>query len=165
VAGKWCPGTPTSIDLRQEEGTLFSGLSNDRRNDIRKARADGLVAREAPDFGQMRSLMMSTLARQKKTISPAIADRILTGFQPGEYCYGFRGRGRGRPAAGVFVIHDDRIAYYLIGGYADGAHHGAGALALWSAILKARQLGLQTFDFEGSVIPSIERYFRGFGAS
>jgi hypothetical protein len=31
------------------------------------------------------------------------------------------------------------------------------------AIKAAKGLGLQTFDFEGSSIPAIERFFRGFG--
>ena len=31
------------------------------------------------------------------------------------------------------------------------------------SIRHAKELGLKTFDFEGSVIPAIERYFRGFG--
>ena len=32
-----------------------------------------------------------------------------------------------------------------------------------AAILKAKEMGLQVFDFEGSIVPPIERYFRGFG--
>ncbi len=46
------------------------------------------------------------------------------------------------------------------------AQHGTGALAMlamWSAILKAKELGLKIFDFEGSVIPPIEGYFHGLG--
>jgi hypothetical protein len=34
---------------------------------------------------------------------------------------------------------------------------------MWKSILHARQLGLRTFDFEGSMIPEVERYFREFG--
>ena len=42
-------------------------------------------------------------------------------------------------------------------------HNGVGPLAMWVAILKAKEMGLQVFDFEGSIVPPIERYFRGFG--
>jgi hypothetical protein len=49
-------------------------------------------------------------------------------------------------------------------GYDDGnKHHGAGALALWHAIQHAKSLNLKRFDFEGSMIKPIEKYFRGFG--
>ena len=39
----------------------------------------------------------------------------------------------------------------------------AGAACMQAAISKAKELGLKLFDFEGSTIPAIERYFRGFG--
>ena len=61
-------------------------------------------------------------------------------------------------------MHDSQTAYYLLGGYqAEERHHGAGALAVFEAIQHCREIGLKTFDFEGSVIPAIEKYFRGFG--
>lgn len=54
--------------------------------------------------------------------------------------------------------------YNIIAGYnKDLAHHGAGAIAIWEAIKYAKSLGLKIFDFEGSMIPQIETYFRGFG--
>lgn len=34
---------------------------------------------------------------------------------------------------------------------------------MFEAIQHTQQLGLERFDFEGSVIPAIERYIRGFG--
>ncbi|EYB66480.1 hypothetical protein DEIPH_ctg105orf0001 [Deinococcus phoenicis] len=40
---------------------------------------------------------------------------------------------------------------------------GAAALLLWHAIGQAAQREL-AFDFQGSMIESIEEYFRGFGA-
>jgi hypothetical protein len=36
-------------------------------------------------------------------------------------------------------------------------------MSMVEAIRHARDLGLQTFDFEGSAIPPVEAYFRGFG--
>ena len=34
---------------------------------------------------------------------------------------------------------------------------------MWEAIKLAKLKGLKTFDFEGSMHPPIEKYFRGFG--
>jgi hypothetical protein len=42
-------------------------------------------------------------------------------------------------------------------------HHGAGALAVTQCIKEAKKRNLQYFDFDGSVIPNLEKYFRGFG--
>jgi hypothetical protein len=40
---------------------------------------------------------------------------------------------------------------------------GAGSATLWECIRKAKSLNLKRFDFEGSMNPGIEHYFRGFG--
>lgn len=34
---------------------------------------------------------------------------------------------------------------------------------MWRSILFAKQTGAQVFDFEGSMQPGIEKYFREFG--
>lgn len=151
------------IELKQDEKTLLAAMSAKRRNDIRKAGADSVTVEETVDTNAMRGLMLETFARQKMTLDRAATDRIFAGFPPGGGSYCLIARGAGRAVAGVYVVHDARTAYYLIGGYADNAHHGAGALTMWAAILKAKAMGLKVFDFEGSVIPRIERYFRGFG--
>jgi len=44
-------------------------------------------------------------------------------------------------------------------------HSGAGSATLWECIKKAKSLGLEKFDFEGSMNPKIEHYFRGFGGN
>jgi hypothetical protein len=38
-------------------------------------------------------------------------------------------------------------------------------MAMWAAIKFAKDLGLRSFDFEGSISPDIEKYFRGFGGT
>ena len=53
---------------------------------------------------------------------------------------------------------------YLFGGFdSENKHHGAGVSCMWQSILKAKDLNLQYFDFEGSMNETIERYFREFG--
>ena len=160
---KVVPRYTYQIDLTLDEGTLLAALSKERRNDFHKAQRDALEVEAATEMGAMRELMIHTFNRQKMTVSLKTVDRILSSVPPGEGSYCFLTRAKGDPIAGVYIVHDSRTAYYLLGGYEDGAHHGAGALAMWHAILKAKELGLQVFDFEGSVIPPIERYFRGFG--
>ncbi len=64
--------------------------------------------------------------------------------------------------AGVYVIHDQYHTYYIISGRVDGAHRGAVALLLSEAISDALSAG-RIFDFEGSMIPGINRFFKSFG--
>jgi hypothetical protein len=153
------------IDLRQSDSAIIGAFAKGRRNDVMKAQTDGLIAEEVAETGLMRSLVCQSFARNEKAFPRAAMDAILTGYQPGHDSYCFIALDKDRPVAGVYVVHDQREAYYLMGGYADGAHHGAGALAIWQAILKAKEMGLKVFDFEGSILPNIERYFRGFGGA
>jgi hypothetical protein len=91
-------------------------------------------------------------------------EAILFRYAQPSNSYAFSTCRQGKPIATCFIVHDEQTAYYLLGGYdAQDRHHGAGALAVVEAIKFAQDLGLKTFDFEGSVMPAIERYFRGFG--
>lgn len=68
-----------------------------------------------------------------------------------------------RPHAALYLVWDDRTAYYLAGG-ADPSLRSSGAMSLlmWEAIKHAGTMA-RTFDFEGSMIEPIERFFRAFG--
>jgi Acetyltransferase (GNAT) domain len=69
-----------------------------------------------------------------------------------------------RVHAALYLIWDDNSAYYLMGG-SDPAlrNSGANSLLMWEAIQFAATV-TQKFDFEGSMIEPIERFFRSFGA-
>ena len=67
--------------------------------------------------------------------------------------------------AAIYLVFDARSAYYLISG-SDPELRNSGALSLlvheaiaFSASKSAR------FDFEGSMLEPVERFFRKFGAS
>ena len=65
--------------------------------------------------------------------------------------------------AGGLAVWDEERAYYLMAGATEQARgSGAQTLLVDEAIRIALSRGL-TFDFEGSRIANIERFFRGFG--
>lgn len=65
--------------------------------------------------------------------------------------------------AGVYLVWDANRAYYLMGGGdPDLRNTGAASLCLWEAIKFASTV-VPAFDFEGSVLESVESYFRAFG--
>jgi hypothetical protein len=70
----------------------------------------------------------------------------------------------GRLHAGIYIVWDEKSAYYIMGG-ADPEMRSSGAtcLLMWEAIKSSREV-TKIFDFEGSMIEPIERFFRGFGA-
>ncbi len=69
-----------------------------------------------------------------------------------------------RVHAVIYIIWDTNSAYYLMGGGDPVLRNsGATSLLLWEAIKFASTV-TRNFDFEGSMIESVERFFRGFGA-
>ena len=66
--------------------------------------------------------------------------------------------------AAAYFIYDDRTCYYLMGG-ANPKYRNSGAqsLLIWEGIKFASTVS-QAFDFEGSNVELIERFFRSFGS-
>lgn len=65
--------------------------------------------------------------------------------------------------AGGFFLYDNNVCYYLLGGKSYSANiPGSQELVIWEGIKFASQIS-KSFDFEGSMIPGIESFFRAFG--
>jgi lipid II:glycine glycyltransferase (peptidoglycan interpeptide bridge formation enzyme) len=63
-----------------------------------------------------------------------------------------------------FLVYDDKTVYYLMGGiHPDFKDLGAMDAIQFKSIKFALESG-RAFDFEGSMVESIEKYFRSFGA-
>lgn len=70
----------------------------------------------------------------------------------------------GRVHAAIYLVWDKHSAYYLMGGGdPELRSSGATSLLMWEAIKFAANV-TNKFDFEGSMIEPIERFFRAFGA-
>ena len=64
----------------------------------------------------------------------------------------------------AYIVWDEHAAYYLLGGSdPDLRTSGAASLLMWEAIMRARRV-TDVFDFEGSMLKPVERFFRAFGA-
>jgi hypothetical protein len=66
----------------------------------------------------------------------------------------------------AYLIWDKQAAYYHLSGDDPALREsGAGILLIWEAIRYASEvLGLACFDFEGSMLPAVERIRVQFGA-
>ncbi|MDL2221941.1 GNAT family N-acetyltransferase [Parabacteroides sp. OttesenSCG-928-N08] len=71
---------------------------------------------------------------------------------------------QGQLHAAVFAVWQESCAYNLAaGGDPQLRHSGAHALVLWRVIQSMAQYTRQ-FDFEGSMLPGVEIFFRNFGS-
>lgn len=154
-------------DLRQPEKLWENMCPNIRRN-ILKAREKHHIAirRGIPtdDFLQVHAL---TFRRQKKAVpgDTALLRKLIDACRlrrQGDLWGGYDAEGRIHAAA--FLVWQDSTAYYLAGGgNPDLRASGAHSLVLWESIRFAAQVS-DEFDFEGSMLPGVERFFREFGA-
>jgi hypothetical protein len=156
------------LDDITDGDALWRGLRPHHRKGIRKAQKLGLRVVDDLPLEQFLELNRKTFSRQR--LSPLATDdqvrrldaalcanagrRIFAGIDT-----------QGRVHAAVYVAWADGTAYYLMGGSEpDLRDSGAQLLAMWDAICFAGRVA-KRFDFEGSMLPRIERWFRGFGAT
>lgn len=161
---KVIPGYTYLLDLTKSIEDIQKGMSAERRNDMNKGARDGLMVKQINDFEVVNSLVIKTFSRQEKKTNEYYLNKILFNFADNTNSFAYATFRDDSPIATSFCVYDRDTAYYLLGGYdSENKHHGAGALAVWEAVKHAKELGLKYFDFEGSMVPQIERYFRGFG--
>lgn len=148
---------------------VLAGMDSTRRRNLNAATREGLVVESGAPIDAVLALSARSLQRQGQAPAHhAAARRLASAMAALGRCRAFVVHDRSsRPVGGVWIVWDERRAYYLIGGYDDAADTAnATALAMWSAIqFTARELGLGEFDFEGSMLPPVERFFRKFGGA
>ena len=151
-----------------DESLLWSGLQANIRTDIRKAENRfKLKIRDDIGLDAFLELNRLTFKRQGKS-SPYSEEfiRRLDGACEKHNCrkIWIAEDSEGKHHAGVYIVWDEHTAYYLMGGGdPELRNSGATSLCMWHAIRHAATVS-QSFDFEGSMIESVERFFRAFGA-
>lgn len=146
---------------------VLGNMDQGRRRNLSSAEKQGVQVEVGADFAQIVRLREMSFKRQGLAADdrPA-AIRFEAALRRVGRCQGFLARSsEGEPLGGVWIAWDDKRAYYLLGGFDRSAQsNNAVALAMWHAIkFTANNLKLPEFDFEGSMIPTIERFFRKFG--
>lgn len=153
------------LDDLTDMSALWDECSSATRGVIRKAEKVLAVSTELGSE-TLWQMLSGTFERQGKDVpyDAALLERCVDAAVT-------RDRGRvlvarddkGVPHAANFLVWDEDRAYYLVGG-ADPALRSSGGLSLlaWEAIKNAGATS-KSFDFEGSMVPGIERYFSTFG--
>jgi hypothetical protein len=155
------------INLENSLEDIWKSMDDRTKNDIRKAEKDGIGVNTSDDFAQTFSLVEKTFTRQDMKVSfKSAAFSYNDSLKTKNLCKSFLAKDKnGNIIAMVYIVWDNKRSYYLLGGYDPGkSHHGASAIAIWEAIKFTKaELGLKEFDFEGSMVPQIEQFFRKFG--
>jgi len=152
------------LDLSATKEALWDNLATEKRKSINRASKDGLVIKETTDRELVYSLIIQSLERNFIAKNTSIIKNILQSLSSKTRSFSFVAYQDGLAVGATFCMVSKFKAVYIFGGFNfENKHHGAGVTCMWNSILKAKALGLNYFDFEGSMNPAIERYFREFG--
>lgn len=144
---------------------VFEDFNSSIRTQIRKAEKEISIT-ESTDIEQFYKINALSFKRQSKKV-PYSMTYVK---QINEACVKnncrkilFAKDTEGNIHAALYLVWDSQSAYYLMGG-ADETFKGSGAysLLLWNAIKTSASLTNQ-FNFCGSMLPTVERFFRSFG--
>lgn len=152
----------------EDELALWNGLRSNIRTDIGKA-SEREAIKIRTDLGLPEFSALNKKVFERQGLAQPYSDLFLKRID--DACLA-RGKRRifiaedvgGRHHAAAYVVWDSNSAYYLMGG-GDPAlrNSGATSLCMWAAIKFAATV-TRSFDFEGSMLMSVERFFRAFGA-
>jgi hypothetical protein len=145
---------------------LFAGFKSSIRREIRKAEKQVSVKVDN-DIEKFYHMVGKTYKRQELTLPVSLdfMKRIDTACEANN-CRRilFALDSSGRVHAALYVVWDDQSAYHLLsGGDPRLRTSGATSLLMWHAIRFAASV-TGSFDFEGSMVQPIERFFSSFGS-
>ncbi len=151
-------------DLGQPD-KLFSRFKSATRNHIRVAARKYRIS-EQGSLADFFSLNEQTFQAQRKSVpySFEFLKKIDELLQPRSWCRLYLAvADTDRCEAGIYVVRDRHVAYLLASGRHPDSHSGAVPLLIWQA-LQDLSGEVRQFDFEGSILPGVETFFRSFGA-
>ncbi|MDQ3047214.1 MAG: GNAT family N-acetyltransferase [Bacteroidota bacterium] len=161
---KVIPNYTYHVDMSLSANDLMQNMASDKRNSLKKAEKDGVITRICEDKNTIEQLILKTFERKQKAADGLFIHRILHEFATKENSFAFVSYLNDKPVSTAFCIFDSTTCYYLLGGYDnENKHQGAGVSSIWNCLLHAKEKGLKKFDFEGSMLPEVEKFFRGFG--
>lgn len=153
-------------EIRDTE-QLWRGLGDNIRREIKKAQKQ-LSIENDHSIEDLISMQSKTFERQGRKFNgnPDLLRRLDAAL----ICNNARQLlcavdAEGRIHAASYFVFDNNCCYYLIGGGdPELRNSGASSLLMWEGIKFASTVS-KSFDFEGSMIEPIERFFRAFGGT
>lgn len=145
---------------------VWKGFRENIRREVRKAEKKVKVRN---DLGIDRFIQINEMTFQRQGQSlpypvQIIKDLDAACVQQNARQMFFAEDADGQIHAAIYIVWDKNSAYYLMGGGdPELRSSGATSLLMWEAIKFAATV-TNKFDFEGSMIEPVERFFRAFGA-
>lgn len=148
------------------EESQWSELKSNNRNNINQAKRE-LTIDTTISTAELYSMIFTTYSRQNLKVPYSM--NLLNALCNQAIQFGRCDLMGARDNEGILhgamcLIHDDGRSFYLCGGFnSDSGINGIMNFLIWEAILATLERG-NVFDFEGSSVKSIEKFFSSFGA-
>lgn len=157
------------IDSLRSIEMVYKGFDAKLRNTLKNAETKYFITSHV-SVDQLINFVRNTFQKQSRSITTmgeAVIRRLYDASMQHNACkvIGAVDKETKKMVSVAFFVYDSKTCYYLIGGK-DYSLNAAGSqeLLIWEGIKFADSLSLE-FDFEGSMIPGIESFFRGFGGT
>lgn len=158
------------LDMTVGNERLWKGLSSSTKRHIKKAKRAGLLVEkgepnelfELLQLNQTRGRDLFGGGKGMDLIFPKIVN-YLCASGLGEVLVVRKQGEKAIYAAGIYVRFASSCVYLMGAQDSDMKQLGGMSLLMWEAMIQSLDT-CTLFDFEGSMIEGIERFFRGFGA-
>ena len=149
------------------EDEIFARLHEDYRRNIRKAAQELTITNDEGLLPKLYQFQQETLGRKKLKMSYPLCymKQLYSAAKSHDRTALYVAAKGDQPQAILWHLWDDVRAYYLVGAKNPAVKDSRAVTALiWHAIRESHATGKISFDFEGSMDPGVEHFFRHFGA-
>jgi lipid II:glycine glycyltransferase (peptidoglycan interpeptide bridge formation enzyme) len=162
---KVIPNYTYRINLKQPLEIIKSNFDPKNRNAINKAVKEGVIVTEnSLGKEELFQFFQKSLQSAKANIYKPELEGIFMKFADYQNSFCVVARKASEVIGVVFCVFDKQTCYYLLGGVDKSTGiAGVNNLLVQKSLEKAMELGCSVFDFEGSMLKGVEKFFRSFG--
>jgi len=157
------PAYTYRLNLEVSEEELWGGIHSSRRNRIKKLEAEGVHTVLTSNPGEVSDIITRRLESKSLNFDSQLCSHIISKSLKNGTGIAILAKDEHSDVSASFGMMLNEYCYYLFGGTRVGNSDQGASLSLWHLILEAKKQGKTVFDFEGSMVPSIEQFFRSFG--
>lgn len=162
---KVVPNYTYRIDLLKNEEEILTAFDSKNRNAINKSIKEGVEVKcNSLSKAELYNYLHQSLQTTNANIYNNELKAIITKSCDESNSFSFTAYKGNEVIGNVICVFDKKNCYYLLGGVdKKSGIQGINNLLVQSSILKAKSLGCNIFDFEGSMLKGVEKFFRSFG--
>lgn len=162
---KVIPNYTYRINLEKPLEDIISNFDSKNRNVISKAiKEDVLVTENTLTKETLFQFFVDSLNATNANIYKEELKNIFLKFSDHSNSFSMVAYKNKELLGVVFCIFDKNTCYYLLGGInKKSGVQGVNNLLIQKSIERSKELGCKIFDFEGSMLKGVEKFFRSFG--